>query len=143
MNSRQYATKSGTPVVAPSEMRYVEVQAGPGGAFSIHSKVPETKEVDAISTRKCCGCRNPGKWRYATKNYICADCSSKPPHQLISRTRAKTEFKLSFDELHNAFKTQRLQMFTVPNTYDRNGPPIRLYYRHEVENLARSLRRIA
>jgi hypothetical protein len=142
MYSRNYATKAGGPVVPPSDFRFVEVQAGPGGAFSIHSKVPETKTIEASGTRKCVGCNHAGKWRYATKCYICSDCGKKPPHQLISRTRAKNDLKLSFDELHNAFKNKRIQMFTVPNTYDRNGPPIRLYYYHEVANLARELRRI-
>jgi hypothetical protein len=142
MNSRNYATKSGTNITAPADFRFVEVQAGPGGAFSIQSRVPETKTIDATSTRKCCGCHNPGKWRYATKCYICSECSTKPPYQLISRTRAKNDFKLSFDELHNAFKNHQLQMFTVPNTYDRQGPPIRLYYVHEIQKLAAQLRRI-
>ncbi len=99
-------------------------------------------EVKTAPNKLCVGrCGEPGKWRYATRDYLCAACAQRPPHQLITRSRAKTTFGLTFADLHRAFQDKRLRMFTVKNFHDMHAPPIRLYYYHEVEALAAQLKK--
>jgi hypothetical protein len=135
------------PSVAAADAPLVRVDAFPNGSFSIipSPAAAESLKVVNVSTTKgmCNGaCGQRGKWRYATRNYLCGECSHKPPHLLITRTKAKAEFGLTFDELHQAFQKKNLHMFTVPNPHNRAAPPSRLYYYHEILNLAQRLGRL-
>lgn len=136
------------------DSKFVSVQRGDNGAFSIVARdtsdpaaaaADDTRTVDIAASsgaKKCVGqCGAQGKWRYATREYICEDCAQHPPHKLITRTHAKTLYGLSFEDLHQAMMAKRIRMFTVKNYHNAAAPPIRLYYVHELEALAQALRR--
>jgi len=138
--------------VKPHNQPLVTVTTGPDGAFAIDRSrtAPEedddTKTIAVPRSKQCAGgCGGNGKWRYATRDFLCYDCRGKPPHQLITRTRAQNEYNLDFQDLHQAFLEKRIRMFTVPNphsTPQNPAPPSRLYYLHEIVRLARELNRI-
>ena len=106
------------------------------------SELTRTVEIKEKSTSKVClgRCGKDGDWRFATRTYVCKECREKPPHQLITRTKAKALYNLTFEQLHQAFSNQQLQMFTIPNPHDKSAAPCRLYYVHEVAQLARDLK---
>ena len=111
------------------------------GAFSYEPN-DNTKSINISGSKPCAeGCGRQGKWRYVTRNFLCLQCRHTPPHKLITRTKAKAMFNLSFDDLHDAMLNKQIHMFTVKNFHSATAPPIRLYYLHEVENLARRLGR--
>lgn len=83
--------------------------------------------------RHCIGrCGKPGKWRFCTRNFVCDECRHKRPHKLITRSKAKQDYNVSFDDLHRGFKAGLLRMMTVRNPHGPGNPPMRLYYDHEV-----------
>jgi len=134
--------------------RLVELKTGPNGSFQVNlspevksnKSVPlkddqETREITFHSTnRDCVGCGGLGKWRFATKQFICTDCSQHPPHKVVTRSTVMKTFGLTFEQLNAAWKDREIQMFTVKNFHSSTAPPIHLYYYHEVENLAKRLR---
>ena len=145
----------------------VHVEHGRGGAFAVVARDddeeqevrevgrdtptsngdgdPDAKTVEYSNNidRSCVGgCGSTGRWRFPTRNYVCADCGQKAPHKLITRGKAKSMYNLTFDELHRAMLGKQIQMFSIRNYHDANAPMIRLYYVHEIESLARRLRKI-
>lgn len=109
--------------------------------FAMTVELPERTISNGRVERKCDnpGCKEVGKWRMLTRNYLCPECRKCPAHKLICRTTAKRKYGLSYDELHAAHKAERIHMFTVTNPHNASSPPMRLYYEHEVSALASNL----
>lgn len=128
----------------------VNIQTGSDGSFAIHlhpsiqnkDDKQDTKNIDlgprikGVKEKKCVGgCGATGRWRFVTRNYLCEECRVRPPHQLISRSGVQKKYKLSFQQLNEAYKSGKIEMFTTPNMYGRDKPPCHLYYVHQIEAL--------
>jgi hypothetical protein len=83
----------------------------------------------------CVGCGKPAPWRYITKTHVCHKCRIKGPQQVICRSRAKSEYNVTNEQLYQAWKTGLLRMCTGPNPHGADQPPMRVYYVDELNAL--------
>lgn len=101
----------------------------------IENKSRNPKKIN----RKCAGgCGGQGKWRFATRNFLCPECRKLPQHKLITVSTAMKKYDLTFAQLQEASKRKSLQRFT---NHVYRGPP--LYFEKEIQRVANAYHRNA
>ena len=137
----------GAPIVAAPPQVLEPATAAPapmvGPAAPASKVVPNERALGALgvpsalsSESKCLGCQGPGRWRACTQTFVCNECREKHPHQIVTRSRAMSEFKISYPELTKAVQDKTLEEFWMHN-YRSPRYPIHFYYRHQLESCAR------
>lgn len=136
VESDGYAIEFDDIAVSPTAPQPPHAPAGASKAgTSFHFDISEKKQRGE-SKKTCVGqCGEKGQWRYVTRDFVCPECRQKAPHKLITRSKAKATYGLTFEELHEAFLAKKIRMITAKNPHGRGMPPMRLYYEHEIAHL--------
>lgn len=90
-------------------------------------------EYDCKKDRRCVTkCGEEGTWRYQIKVFVCPMCYATGQFKVMCRSRAQDTFGVSFEQLDEARKAGKLQMFIVNNS-KHGGYPMHLYYVTQLE----------
>jgi hypothetical protein len=102
----------------------------------VESKKPHSYTYEK-PTALCESCHAvPAYLRRVTDQYLCQNCRQLPMYHLISKTRVLDQYRtLLWPDLIHAVNTDLLQCKIVPNWYNANAPPVKLYFEAEIQQL--------
>ena len=107
---------------------------------------PDEKSIDLSEAKPavqhigpCEGCGIPdAQKRFVTNEFLCPNCRNDLRYKLITKSTVMGLYpSITHSDLKEAVMTKKIHCFRKVNWYNRNAPPIHLYYQNEIMSLAK------